>query len=653
MYGKVRVLSVVLVLSLPLCAQWTPELSMKVKTVTAPEPSPDGRWAVWTERHAVMDGEKSEMLTQVFLAGTDGSGRVQLTRGEKSSDAPVFSPDSQWVFFASERGGKRNLYRIPVDGGEAEALTTWTGTMGKFDVSPDGKWIAFAGRESDPAEEQARRQKLDFRVIDENPRNQSLWLAPVEADLHNHRPVRKGASGPWNVGAFDWSPDSRRIAYEVRPTPDADDGRKADILEVEIESGRIRPIAATAATESQPHYSPDGRTLAYVRSPQTARRIDGSRIALVNLSDLKSRDLPATPDETPNLAGWAKDRLLFSEARGTREVLYAMPVDGPPAVAFAPAHGTFGSAIALDRGGTRAGMSMQSPEEPVEAYVMDLGSFKPVRVSAANTSLSKQPIGETRAIKWKSKDGKEVEGLLTLPVNYDKARRYPLILNIHGGPAGAFGETFIGAAAPYPIASFAARGWAVLRANPRGSTGYGLAFRSSNVDDWGGGDYQDLMAGVDAVIQMGVADPNKLAVMGWSYGGYMTNWVITQTSRFKAAATGAGLSDLISMWGTNDIPSTLDDYFEGAWFDQPDRYVAMSPLAHVGKVTTPTLILHGGSDIRVPTTQGYEMYSAIRRKGVPTEMVVYPRQPHGPQEPKFVLDIMRRHIDWVAKYIGD
>jgi len=152
---------------------------------------------------------------------------------------------------------------------------------------------------------------------------------------------------------------------------------------------------------------------------------------------------------------------------------------------------------------------------------------------------------------------------------------------------------------------------------------------------------------------MGVADPNKLAVMGWSYGGYMTNWVITQTTRFKAAATGAGLSDLISMWGTNDIPSTLDDYFEGTWFDQPDRYIRMSPLAHVDKVTTPTLILHGGSDIRVPTTQGYEMYSAIKRKGVPAEMVVYPRQPHGPQEPKFILDIMHRNIDWVSKYIGE
>jgi len=625
---------------------------MKVKTVTSPLPSPDGRLCAWTQTQSVMDGEKSETLTHVFLARADGSGRMQLTRGDKSANAPAFSPDSAWVFFASDRSGKRNVFRIPVDGGESEMLTSWTGTIGTFSISPNGKWIAFTGREADNDEEPARKAKLDFRVIDDSPKNQSLWLVPVEPDVHGKRPAKKAAAGPYHVGAFDWSPDSRRIAYETRPTPDADDGRKADILEVEIETGRIRAVANTPATESSPRYSPDGRTLAFVRTSQTAKRIDGARIALVNLADLKSRDLPATPDETPNLAGWVKDRLYFSEGRGTRSVLYAMPVDGPPVVVFQPAKGTFGALVALNRTGTHAGLAMQASDEPVEAFVTESGSIKPVRVSAANTDLPKQPIGETRVIRWKSKDGKDVEGLLTLPVNYEKSKRYPLILNIHGGPAGAFGETFIGASG-YPIASFAARGWAVLRANPRGSTGYGLTFRSSNINDWGGGDFQDLMTGVDNVIQQGIADPDRLAVMGWSYGGYMTNWVITQTTRFKAAAAGAGLSNLISMWGTNDIPSTLDDYFEGAWYEQPERYIRMSPLAHVDKVTTPTLILHGEADIRVPTTQGYEMYSGLKRKGVPAEMVVYPRTPHGPQEPKFVLDIMRRHIDWVAKYIGN
>ncbi len=648
MFARTLVLLVPAVLS----AQWTPELSMKVKTVSAAVPSPDGRLAAWTQTWPVMDGEKSEMLTHVFLAHADGSGRVQLTRGEKSANAPAFSPDSAWIFFASERSGKRNLYRIAVDGGEADAITNWTGTLGAYAVSPDGRWVAFTGRESDTAEETAKRQKLDFRVVDENPKNFALWMVPVEPDLHGKRPVKKVAGGPYHVGAFDWSPDSRKIAYETRPTPDADDSRKSDIFEVAVETGRVRPLADTAAPESQPRYSPDGRSLAYVKGTEAAKRIDGSRIALLSLADLKSRELPASPDESPAVAGWAKDRLLFSEPRGTRAVLYAMPVDGPPAVLFQPARGTFGFGVAVNRSGTHVGLTMQTSDQPVEAYLMEVASPKPVRVSAANQDLPKQPIGDTRVIRWKAKDGKEIEGLLTLPVNYAQAKRYPLILNIHGGPAGAFGETFVGNSGLYPIASFAARGWAVLRANPRGSTGYGLAFRSANVDDWGGGDYQDLMAGVDHVIEMGVADPNRLAVMGWSYGGYMTNWVITQTTRFKAAAAGAGLSNLISMWGTNDIPSVLDDYFEGTWYEQPQRYIRMSPLAHVDKVTTPTLILHGEADVRVPTTQGYEMYSAIKRKGVPCEMVVYPRQPHGPNEPKFVLDIMHRHLDWVAKYIG-
>jgi dipeptidyl aminopeptidase/acylaminoacyl peptidase len=382
------------------------------------------------------------------------------------------------------------------------------------------------------------------------------------------------------------------------------------------------------------------------------------RIVLHNLSGGQPRELPATPDETPSIAAWSPDsrRIFFVEGKGTRNVLYAMPIDGPPMPVYQPTRGTFGGfggGVSFDREGKRAGLAYQTPDQPVEAYVLDLTTQTPVRVSAANVNLPKSGIGETRVVRWKGKDGKDVEGLLTLPVNYDKSKRYPLVLNIHGGPAGVFNESFIGNSGPYPLASLAAKGWAILRPNPRGSTSYGGAFRRSNINDWGGGDYNDIMTGVDYAIAQGIADPNKMAVMGWSYGGYMTNWVITQTNRFKCAASGAGLSNLISMWGTNDIPSTLDDYFEGTWYDQPERYIRMSPLYHVKNVTTPTLFIHGEADIRVPPTQAYEMHSAIKRKGVVTEMVVYPRTPHGPQEPKFVLDIMQRHIDWVAKYIGE
>src|SRR5262245_12080073 len=286
-----------------LLAQWTPELSMQVRTVSAPVPSSDGRLAAWTETYPVMEGEKSESLTHIFLSRADGSGRLQLTRGEKSAAAPSFSTDSAWVFFTSERSGKKNLYRIPVDGGEAEQITQWSGAMGAYAVAPNGKWIAFAGREADAREERAKREKLDLRVVDEDRHDHSLWILPVEPNVEGKRPLRHLAEGSFHVRAMDWSPDSRRIAYETLPTPEADDNRKSDIYEVEIETGAVRPIAATRAAESGPHYSPDGRYLAYVRSEPSARRIDSNRIVLFTLADANARELPASPDESPALAG--------------------------------------------------------------------------------------------------------------------------------------------------------------------------------------------------------------------------------------------------------------------------------------------------------------------------------------------------------------
>ena len=628
--------------------EWTPELSMQVRSIGEVLPSPDGSTIVWTEIAAIMAAEKSEMNTQIFFAHSDGSHRLELTRGEKSSNGAEFSPDGKAVLFASERSGKRNIYRIPVDGGEASMISDWKGTLGTFRISPDGKWIGFTAVPEHPELETAKRLKLDFRVIDEDPANQSLYVLPVEEEVNGKRPVKKLVTGPFTVGAFTWSPDSRSIAYETRPSPDADAGRHADISEVDVATGAVRPIANTQANESQPHYSPDGRYLAYVRAPQVP--IAPARIVLRTRADSKERELPATPDEQPNLAGFGSDsrQIYFTEWKGTRIVLYSIPVDGPAKPAFVP-KGTVGS-LRLNSWGDWAGVALQSPTEPVEAYALNLRSLEPVQVSAANTSLPKPPLGETQVIRWKDGD-QEIEGLLTYPVGYEKGKKYPLILNIHGGPSGAFGETFIGASGLYPIASFASRGYAVLRVNPRGSTGCGQQFRASNINDWGGGDYRDLMSGVDHVIAMGVADPNRMAVLGWSYGGYMTNWVITQTTRFKAAAAGAGLSNMISMWGTNDIPTLLDDYFSGPPSEQTERYLKLSPLYHVQNVTTPTLILHGEIDPRVPTGQGYEMYNALKRRGVETQMVVYPRTQHGPQEPKFVLDIMQRHLDWVAKHI--
>jgi dipeptidyl aminopeptidase/acylaminoacyl peptidase len=620
---------------------WSPEVAMRVKTVGSVVPSPDGRRVVYTVTSALLETEKSEQLTHVFLDGR------QLTRGEKSCTAPQWSPDGRWVLFLSKRGEAQNVWRIPVDGGEAEPVTALKSDVAAFAVAPGGKQVAFLAPDPpSPEKEKAKKEKQDFRVVDQDPENHRLWLVEWEK-----REPRKLVAGDFHVRGITWSPDGARLAYERQPTPIADDWTKLDIWEVTVADGTVRPLAATPASESLPRYSLDGKHLAYVRSSQPVHWAQQERI--VFRSGATEREAPASFDEQPRLLGWSADsrRVYFTEGRATKTLVYAMPLDGPPAVVAEPHDGTF-TAIELNTAGTHLGLVGQAPHRPQEAYVIEARTgAAPVRVSSTNAGLPKFPDIETKVIRWKSPDGLEVEGLLTYPAGYQVGRRVPLILNIHGGPAGVFSETFLGGPGIYPLATLAERGFAILRANIRGSSNYGRQFRFANYNDWGGRDYQDLMAGVDHVISLGVADPDRLGVMGWSYGGYMTSWIVTQTRRFKAAAIGAAVTNLLSFTGTSDIPGFLPDYFSGETWQNPEAYLKHSPLAQVKGVTTPSLILHGEADVRVPVSQGYEFYNALKRQGVITQMVVYPRMPHGPREPKFQLDLMERHLAWMEKYV--
>jgi dipeptidyl aminopeptidase/acylaminoacyl peptidase len=309
--------------------------------------------------------------------------------------------------------------------------------------------------------------------------------------------------------------------------------------------------------------------------------------------------------------------------------------------------------VTLNDAGTRIGYARESVTDAVEAYTLKLDSDEVVQVSDVHASVTTPSLGRTVVLRWKSKDGLEIEGLLTYPVDYVEGNKVPLALVIHGGPMGVFTETFIGARGLYPLAAFSADGYAVLRPNPRGSSGYGKSFRVANFNDWGGGDFDDIMAGVDEVIEMGIVDPTRMAIMGWSYGGFMTSWAIGQTERFQAACVGAAVTNLWSFTGTSDILDFLPDYFGGEPWESFEAYRKHSPMSYVQNVTTPTLVLHGEEDRRVPISQGYEFYNALSRRGVETRMVVYPRTPHGPREPKFMLDVAKRHLAWVTRHLSD
>ncbi len=651
---------------------WTPEISLKVQGINDVVPSPDGRLAAYTQTRAVVESERSEWLSQIFLGQTNGTLPLQLTRGEIGVGSPAFSPDGRFVYFLSARSGKQNLWRIPVAGGEAEKLTDWKGVLDGYKISRDGHWIALIGAEPSEKEEKARKEKRDWRVLDDDPKGSSIWLIPATVDSAGNRPMRRLLSASYHVANIDWSPNSKAIAFEHRPDSGEDSWTRSDLSEIEVASGTVRDLAVTGAAEGEPQYSPDGRFLMYMRTPDPARWAGQEQVVLLPVRGGVPQVVPTPFDEGSSIAGlwgafypsliprmamgvvlgWSSDsqRLLFAGEKGTRYVLYAVSLDGRTTPVYAPQRGIL-RGTRLNADGTHVGFSQESPEEPPEAFVMNLSTGLPARASVANLDLPKLPIGVTKRIKWKSKDGLEIEGLLTLPVGHESGKRVPLVVVIHGGPMGCFNESFIGNHGIYPLATFAGKGYAVLRPNIRGSGGYGRTFRLANLNDWGGKDYEDLMAGVDSVISMGVADPGRLAVVGWSYGGYMTSWVVTQTKRFKAAVVGAGVTNLWSFAGTTDIPGFLPDYFSGEPWDNFEAYYQHSAMAHVKGVTTPTLILHGEADLRVPISQGYELYNALKRQGVMTRMVVYPRMGHGPSDPKFELDIMQRHLEWLERYL--
>ena len=640
-------------------AQWTPELALKVKRVGTVAVSPDGGHVAFVVGEAVMGGEKSEWLYHIHVARSDGSRSYQLTRGDTSATAPAWSPDGKWVAFLSAReGDKSSIWRIRVNGGEAEKLTDEKGSISGFVWSPDGAQMAFTM--SDPLseeEEKAEKEKRDARVVDEDLKMTNLYLLPVEEDEKGERETRKLTNGESSVGgAFgggdpNWSPNGKFIAFAHMPTAKVDDWPKADISIVELSTGNIRTLAATGAAEGSPMFSPDGEWIAYVASDEPPTWAFASRVHVIKASGGESRALSDTHDLQPGIIGWTPDgaRVLIGETQKTVNRLSALPVDGGPAVDIGSPD-IMVDGPSLNRGGTHIGFSSQTANMPPEVFATPLANFAPVQVSKVQ-NLPDAPIGKTETIQWTSADGKEVEGLLTYPVGYSSARRVPLLVIIHGGPTGVFVQSFIGERGAYPIAAFASRGYAVLRCNVRGSSGYGKDFRYANYQDWGGGDYRDIMSGVDHVIEIGVADPNRLGVMGWSYGGYMTSWIITQTDRFKASSVGAGVTNLMSFTGTTDIPGFIPDYFGGDYWEVFDAWQSHSAMFNVKGVKTPTLIQHGERDVRVPISQGYELYNALKRQSVPVKMVVYPRQPHGIREPKLQLEAMKVNLEWFEKWI--
>ncbi|MBP6774470.1 MAG: S9 family peptidase [Gemmatimonadaceae bacterium] len=613
-------------------------------------------------------GDRHERRSHVWIVPFAGGAARQLTASERGESQPQWSPDGSRISFVSARGAatgddgpRPQIWLLYADGGEAWQLTHARDGIVAYAWSPDGTRIAYLTPDTLTREAEARlRRRDDPKVYEGDLRLNHLWVVDVAT-----KQATKVTSGAFTVrGAPSWSPDGSTLAFDASPTTLIRDERR-DAYLVRIATGTLDAITTTHDVESTPQFSPDGMQLAFTTNGHDWKAYkDGIMPRTIRNAHLVTWDVAtrtrtdhAHPsfDVSVGQPRWSFDgsQLWFSASDRVWQSLYGYTIATRRYRKLTTDVVVAGASASRD--GQKMAFIFDTPSWPAEVYTQDASMAAPTRITNTNPWLADVALGASDVVTWKSKDGSPVEGVLLTPVGYTAGSKVPLIVSAHGGPTSAHTNGFKGGAGPGQ--SWAAQGWAVFYPNPRGSTGYGEKWMRGNIPDWGGGDYRDIMTGVDELIRRGVVDSTRMAFEGWSYGGYMTSWVVSQTGRFKAAMMGAGLPSLLSMASTTDIPGYIDTFFNG--MPQYDGslvnpsikfYLERSAISYSDRVTTPLLILHGGNDERVPIGQPMEFYRALKNRGKTTELVFYPREGHGLSEYYHQLDRMKREYEWIARY---
>jgi dipeptidyl aminopeptidase/acylaminoacyl peptidase len=629
---------------------------MTLRSVGAARISPDGNRVAYAVTET--DFEQDAYVTQIWLADVDGGKAIQLTRGTKSSTGPVWSPDGRWLAFVSSRADdKSQIFVISPDGGEAIQLTKAETGVNGYDWSPDGRVIAFTA--SDPEAEAAKARKDhygDFEIVRREYRHTHLWTIDVAEAMRAPQPGRRRTGGrTFTVGGFDWSPDGTKIAFGGPINPDLINGGTSDIYVLDLAGDSVRKVVNLAGPDSSPLFSPDGRSILF--STAGGHRDYFARnmgLAEVPTGGGPIRPLTGAFDENPGAVAWNADGIYFAAAQRTAAHLYRLDPGSLQISRLTVPDEAIVSGFSFSSDGRRAAFLAASATALPEICVSEF-PWKPRALTRMTEQVSAWTLGTREVISWKSKDGTKIEGVLIKPAGFDPARKYALLCVIHGGPTGVDRPALLsGDTRYYPSDIWAARGALVLKVNYRGSAGYGAKFRILNYRNLGVGDAWDVLSGVEHLVKKGWVDEARVGCMGWSQGGYISAFLTTTSTAFKAISVGAGISNWATYYYNTDITPFTVNYLGNDPADDPAVYAKTSPMTHIKKAATPTLIQHGELDKRVPIPNAYELRQGLEDRGVPVEMVVYKGFGHGISKPKAARAVMEHNLAWFGHYIfGD
>jgi dipeptidyl aminopeptidase/acylaminoacyl peptidase len=623
---------------------------LNVPNLSDPQLSPDGRQVVYVLSEA--DWKANKRIGHLWRVNADGSGSVQLTQGADGESSPLWSPDGKSVAFLAKRGDDEvtQIYLLPAAGGEGRRLTRHETRVSSISWSPDGASLYFVAADPKTAEQKAREKaRDDVYAFDETYQQEHLWKVRV-ADGGEERIT----TGDYTIRGYALSRDGARVAFHRTPNPLLGYSDQGEVWVMDVTGSGAVQITRNQVAENDAQLSPDGSQVLFITgSNEQFEKYYNSRIFVAPARGGAAKVLAANLPYDVESAAWSRDgRSIFMTANmGVHSQLVELDVAaGRPRPLTSGNHAI--RSWTYTPGAERHLFALDQPTNRGDVWILPVAGGTPARVTQVYDYLARDfrhPRQEK--VEWKGADGTTVEGMLFYPLDYRQGQRYPLVVQTHGGPQSSDKYGF-GQWRTY-VQVLAARGYAVLQPNYRGSTGYGDVFLRDMVGGYFRNAHLDVMAGVDHLVAIGLADPDRLVKMGWSAGGHMTNKIITFTTRFKAASSGAGAANWVSMYAQSDVRTNRTPWFGGTPWQKNapiETYWENSPLKYVANVTTPTIFLVGERDERVPSPQAVEMYRALKSNGVPTHLYIGPREPHGWSELRHQLFKMNVELDWFEKH---